>query len=190
MVVPIRFIEAKIDAPAVVEVPAGATEVEIAVRTELTNSSEHDIVLHAPNEDEEIFWHVLDEKHREVLREKPPKAGKKIPGVEEFRSVTVASGHAEHETETLVLAAKKLKAGMTYVIRAEIYGQIAETEFVAIAPPKLERLRPALKAVPKAEGGEAGGKKKPTVKKSAGKKSAGKKAAAKPKAKPAKKKPA
>lgn len=135
MVVPTRLIAADIEVPGVVEVPAGVKTVEVAVRTGLTNVSEHDVVLHAPDEDAEIFWHVLDENHREVLREvhrplaktHPPK-----PGVETFRSVTVAAGHGEHETETLVLDAPKLKNGHTYTVRAEIFGQIAEAEFVAV----------------------------------------------------------
>lgn len=170
MVVPTRRIQAKVDVPQVVEVPAGAKTVEVAVRTELTNPGEVDVVLHAPNLDEEIFWQVLDERHREVLREKPQKEGKKLKGVEEFRGLTVAGGHSEHETETLVLDAKKLKHEQTYVVRAEIWGQIAEAEFVAIHTAPMVKLRPAAKAPAKKA---AGGAKKKAAKKEGGSKKKG-----------------
>lgn len=169
MVVPIRGIDAHLDVPQVVPFEKGADEVSVAVRTGLANVTENDLVLHAPDEDQEIFWHVLDENHREVQREKPEKPGKS--DVEHFRTITIAAGHTDHETETLVLQGKKLKNGGTYTVRAEIFGQIAEAEFVAVETVPMAQLTPA----------KASGSKK--------KASASKKASAKKKA-PAKKKPA
>jgi hypothetical protein len=169
MVVPIRGIEAHVDAPQVVPFTEGAEEVEVAVRTGLTNTTENDLVLHAPDEDQEIFWHVLDENHREVQREKPEKTSKS--DVEQFRTITIAAGLSDHETETLVLNAKKLKNGGTYTVRAEIFGQIAEAEFVAVETVPLTPLQPAKQAT-------------------ASKKAGGKKKAAPRKKAPAKKKPA
>lgn len=159
MVVPTRLLQAKVDVPPVVEVPQGAKTVEVRVRTELANPGELDVVLHAPTEDETVFWHVLDERHREILREKPPKRGEKRKGVEEFRSLTVAGGHSEHETETLTLAAGKLKHGRTYVVRAEVWGQIAEAEFVAIHTAPMAALRPAAAPAKRAAAGKAAPKK-------------------------------
>lgn len=163
MVVPTRLIEASIEVPPVVEVPKGAKTVEVDVRTELKNDSEHDIVLHAPDEDQELFWHVLDERHREILREAVKRPKRELPkGVQQVRSLTIAAGHSEHETETLVLNAAKMKGGGTYTVRAEIFGQITEAEFVAIETVPLTPLRPAKKA----------GKKKAPARKPAAKKPA------------------
>jgi len=170
MVVPIRGIEAHVDVPQVVPFIKGEDEVTVAVRTGLTNNTENDFVLHAPDEDQEIFWHVLDERHREVQREKPEKPPSS--DIEHFRTITIAAGHSDHETETLVLQGKKLKNGGTYTVRAEIFGQIAEAEFVAVETVPLTPLTPAKASA---------GKKKATAAK--------KKPAAKKKA-PAKKKPA
>lgn len=172
MVVPTRLIEASIEVPPVVEVPKGAKTVEVAVRTELANVSEHDVVLHAPNQDQELFWHVLDERHREVLREAVKRPRRELPkDVQPVRSLTIAAGHSEHETEVLVLDAAKMKAGGTYTVRAEIYGQITEAEFVAIETVPLTPLKPAKRAPAK----------KAPAKEPAGKKSAAKKAATKKK---------
>jgi hypothetical protein len=162
MVVPTRLIEASIEVPAVVEVPKGAKTVEVAVRTELANTSEYDVVLHAPDEDRELFWHVLDERQREILREMVKRPGRDLPkGVQPVRSLTIAAGHSEHETETLVLSAAKMKSGGTYTVRAEIFGQIAEAEFVAIETVPLTPLRPAKKAAAKKAAAKKAAAKKP-----------------------------
>lgn len=158
MVVPTKLITPEIHVEPHVEVPKGARKVTLTVRTELRNDSEHDVVLHAPDRDAEVFWHVLDEEHRELLRERPPKADKMPKGVEAFRSLTVASGHSEHENETLEIDARDLQTGHTYTVRAEIYGQVAEAEFVAFVAPRAPRRRRA------GAGGKAA-KKTPTKKK-------------------------
>jgi hypothetical protein len=132
MTVPTKLITPRIEVPPTVEVPRGAKTVTLHVRTELQNDSDHDVVLHAPDEDAEIFWHVLDDEHREIVRERPPKSRKGRKGVETFRSLTIASGHSEHESEELELDAGKLRAGETYSVRAEIWGQVAEARFVAV----------------------------------------------------------
>jgi hypothetical protein len=136
MVVPTKLITPEIHVEPHVQVPQGAKKVSLTVRTELRNDSEHDVVLHAPDRDAEIFWHVLDEQHRELLRERPPRGDKMPKGVASFRSVTVASGHAEHDNETLEIDARELEDGHTYTVRAEIYGQIAEAEFVVFVAPE------------------------------------------------------
>ena len=152
MVVPTRLITARVDAPQIVEVPANSRCLAIDVRTELANESEHDVVLHAPDADQEIFWHVLDENHREVLRERSRKAGDGgQEGVETFRSRTIASGHSDHETATLQLDVKKLKHGHTYTVRAEVFGQIAEAEFVAVVHRPERSPRTASKRAPKSK---------------------------------------
>ena len=172
MVVPTRLIEASIEVPPVVEVPKGAKSLEVAVRTELANTSENDVVLHAPDEDRELFWQVLDERHREILREMVKRPGRDLPkGVQPVRSLTIAAGHSEHETETLLLNAAKMKSGGTYTVRAEIFGQITEAEFVAIETVPLTPLRPAKKAAKKkpAAKKKAAAKKKPPAKKASAK---------------------
>ncbi len=140
MVVPTRLIEATVHAPSIVEVPPKARTVSITMRTELYNISERDVVLHAPSGKDQYFWHVLNENHREVLRWQPYRKGggrKKKTDVHPIRSQTIAAGHSTHETETLVLKTARLKDGHTYTIRCEVWGQIAETEFIVvrIAPP-------------------------------------------------------
>ncbi len=127
------LIEAKINAPPVVEVSSRVRTVSIAVGTELRNVSEQDYVLFAPNQDSQHFWHVLDANHREVLREQPRKTNKKRKHAwHPARSQTVTLSHGVHETVTLKLDAAKLKDGQTYTIRSENWGQIAETTFVVI----------------------------------------------------------
>lgn len=143
MVVPTKLITPEIHVEPHVQVPKGARKVTLTVRTELRNDSEHDFVLHAPDLDDEVFWHVLDEQHRELLRERPPKGDKMPAGVESFRSLTVASGHSEHENETLEINARDLEDGHTYTVRAEIYGQVAEAEFVAFVAPRAAHKRRA-----------------------------------------------
>lgn len=182
MVVPLKRIQAHVDVPSVVEIPAEAETVEVAVRTELRNDTEDDIVLHSPDPDSAIFWHVLNEKHREILRD---VGSAKVPwdppeGVVPIVSLTLAGGHAEHETETLIIETKKLRSGQTYTVRAEVFGQIAEAEFVAVAQPKLEKLVPAKKppAKKKAPTKKAAAK-KPAAKKASAKKAPAKKASAK-----------
>lgn len=176
MVVPTRLIEASLEVPKVVEVPRGRKTVEVAVRTALTNVSEHDVVLHTPDLDRQLFWHVLDERHREILREMVRRPGRDLPeGATPVRSLTIAAGHGEYETEILVLNAAKMKSGGTYTVRAEIWGQVTEAEFVAIETVPLTPLQPARKPAAK----KAAPKKKAPAKKPAAKKAAPKKAAAK-----------
>jgi len=181
MVVPIpKLIVAKLDVPQTVGVLKGATTVEVPVRTELHNQGEEDVVLHVPDADSKVFWHVLDERHKEIYREKPRKPAPGSKGVLGVCSLTLAGGRSGHETEVLVLDAKKLKPGGTYTVRAEVWGQIAEAEFVAVEALPLTPLRPASAAKKAAAG-------KPAAKKPAAKKAAAKKPTAK---KPAAKKPA
>lgn len=139
------LIEAKIDAPPIVEVSSRVRTISIAVRTELRNVSEQDYVLFAPNQDSQHFWHVLDANHREVLREQPRKTPKKKKHAwHPARSQTVTLSHGVHETVTLKLDAAKLNDGQTYTIRSENWGQIAETTFVVVRPQK----RPVKKKKP------------------------------------------
>ena len=126
------LIEAKIDAPPIVEVSSRAKTVSIAVRTELRNVSEQDYVLYAPDQDSQHFWHVLDANHREVLREQLRKTVKKKHAWHPARGQTITPTHGAHETVTPKLDAAKLKDGQTYTIRSENWGQIAETTFVVI----------------------------------------------------------
>lgn len=173
MVVPIpRLIVATLDVPQTVGVLKDADTVEVPVRTELYNQGEEDVVLHVPDADSKVFWHVLDERHREIYREKPQKPQPVPKGVLPICSLTLAAGHSDHETENLVLNAKKLKPGGTYTVRAEIWGQIAEAEFVAVEALPLTPLKPA------SSGGKKAAK-KPAAKKTASKKASAKKPAAK-----------
>jgi hypothetical protein len=184
MVVPTKLITPEIHVEPHVQVPQGAKKVSLTVRTELRNDSEHDVVLHAPDRDAEIFWHVLDEQHRELLRERPPKGDKMPKGVASFRSVTVASGHAEHDNETLEIDARELEDGHTYTVRAEIYGQIAEAEFVVFVAPEPEHAGRATaggKAAKKKTTKEAKSSRK-TAKKATSSKKAAKKATSSKKA--------
>ncbi len=161
MVVPTRLIEARLHAPPLVEVPPRARTVSITVRTELRNVSEHDYVLHTPDADQRYFWHVLDEKHREVLREarRPQGGGKKKKSWDQsLRGQTIAAGHSTHDTETLVLNAARLKDGHTYTIRAEIWGQIAETEFIAVRRSPPAKKKPTRRKKPAASAKKAAGK--------------------------------
>jgi hypothetical protein len=175
MVVPMpKHILAKLDVPQTVGVLKGAATVEIPVRTELHNRSEGDVVLHVPDADSRVFWHVLDERHKEIYREKPKKPEPGPKGVLNVHSLTLAGGHSDHETETLVLDAKKLKPGGTYTVRAEIWGQIAEAEFVAVEAIPLTPLKPAKPAGGKKAAAKKTATKKPAAKKAAGKKSGGK----------------
>jgi hypothetical protein len=180
MVVPVpRLILAKLDVPQTVGVLKGADTVEVAVRTELYNRSEEDVVLHAPDAASKVFWHVLDERHREIYREKPEKPAPGPKGILGVCSLTLAAGHSEHETETLVLNAKKLKPGGTYTVRAEVWGQIAEAEFVAVQALPLTPLEPAgsggKKTASKKTAGKKASAKKPTAKKTGSKGKAKKK---------------
>ena len=149
MVVPTRLIEAAVEAPPMVEVRKRKGKVRIAVRLELRNVSEADYVVHAPDRDQEVFWHVLNERHEELLREQPRKKMRRRAGMESFRSRTISTTHSEHETEMLVIEASTLEDGHTYTVRAEFFGQICEDEFVVFfapeeepAPKKLAKRKP------------------------------------------------
>jgi hypothetical protein len=176
----IRTIQAHVDAPQVVEVPPRKKSLELAVRAELHNAGEETIVLHAPDEDREVFWHVFDENRQEIQRSMPMRKLRPAGGeVEEFRSLTLAAGLSVHRPTTLQLDAAQLEEGKTYTIRAEIWGQVAESEFVVIRtpppPPKPKKKPPAKK---KASGKKASAKKK-TAAKAAKKKGSGKASKAK-----------
>jgi hypothetical protein len=128
------LIEASVDAPHIVEISPRTKTVSIAVRTELRNVSEHDYVLYAHSEDDQHFWQMLDQNHREIWREQPRKraASRKKTDVHPVRTQTIAAGHSTHETETLIFGATKLKDGRSYTLRHEIWGQVAETSFIAV----------------------------------------------------------
>lgn len=126
-----KLIEASVDVPSVIELTGKKATLEIPVRLELANTSEHDYVLHGPAGDDQSFWHVLDEDHREVTREAVPQA--KRPRVAcdlQICSLTIAAGHKDQETTTLRLDASKLEEGKTYTVRAEHWGQVGEATFV------------------------------------------------------------
>ena len=136
MVTPTDTIRATVDAPAVVEIPAKGDTVEIAVRAELTNTTgDTTVVLHAPSGEHQAFWHVLDENHREVQRQRAAGAEGPPAGCEDFRSLSVQPGHPSHHTDVLTLAVKKLKAGKSYTVRGEIFGQVAEARFITVEAP-------------------------------------------------------
>lgn len=130
------LIEVSVDAPHIVEVSPRKKTVSIAVRTELRNVSEHDYVLYGHSEDDQHFWHILDQNHREIWREQPRKrtASRKKTDVHPVHTQTIAAGHSAHETETLCFDATKLKGGRTYTLRHEIWGQVAEASFIAVCP--------------------------------------------------------
>ena len=144
---PTTLIKALVDAPPIVEVSPRAKTVSVTVRTELRNVSDHDYVLQYRMGSETHFWHLLDQKHRELARAQPRKTriAKKKYDLHPACTKTIASGHSTHETETLKLDATKLKDGQTYTIRYEILGQIAEASFVVVRPQKA----PVKKAPPK-----------------------------------------
>lgn len=171
------LIQAEVHAPAVVEVPEGAETVEIAVRADLHNVGDNDYVLHNVGDDAH-FWHVLDENHREVLRDRTKKKrdSKKSGDVHPIRTQTIPAGLSTHTSVTLTLETKKLKDGKTYTVRSENWGQLAETTFVAVrkqasAPPK-----PKKKQAPKKT---AAAKKTTATKKTTAKKSTAKRKSAK-----------
>ncbi len=128
------LIEASVNAPHIVEVSPRTKTVSIAVRTELRNVSEHDYVLYAHSEDDQHFWQMLDQNHREIWREQPRKraASRKKTDVHPVRTQTIAAGHSTHETQTLCFGAARLKDGRSYTLRHEIWGQVAETSFIAV----------------------------------------------------------
>lgn len=194
MVLPIDAIEAEVDAPGVVEIKPGQKQVRLTIRTTLRNNSDETLVLHAPSRDHEHFWHLFDDSSRELGRERGGGKGGQDPdpSSRKFRSLTLRPGGEEHATRNIRLDAKELLARPGRItLRAEIWGQSAETEFVTVVRPA--RLRPAKKkaAAKKAAKKKAPGKKatgKRAAKKKAGKKKAGtKKAKAKKKATPKKK---
>ena len=104
------------------------------MRTKLRNVSEHDYVLHANSEDDQHFWQMFDQNHREIWREQARKraTSRKKTDVHPMRTQTIAAGHSIHETETLSFDATRLKDGRTYILRHEIWGQVAETSFIAV----------------------------------------------------------
>ena len=111
MVNPTKLIDAVIDAPHIVEVSPKDKTIKIPVRCELQNNSEHDYVLHSPNEDNQSFWHVMDEDHREIHREKGAGKGGAGSKKDDFRSLTIASGHSSHEVLVFKLKANRLRSG-------------------------------------------------------------------------------
>ncbi len=189
--VQLRTIEAEVETPPVVEVPAGAKQVEVTVRVSVSNTGEEPVVVHAESGDGRVFWHVFDANHREVQRERGRgRGGARATvkdGVHSFRTETVAPGHAEHATRALQLDARKLKPGGVYTVRAEFFGHVAESQFAVIAAPAPPSGKAAAAARPRLKRG--GGKmavarkpakktaKKTTAKKT--KKAAGKKTAKK-----------
>ncbi|MDX1545957.1 MAG: hypothetical protein R3247_03165 [Rhodothermales bacterium] len=149
------LIEAHLDVQPVVYFSDGDEHVELDVRAELRNTSDHDYVLHAATDDAH-FWHVLDENHREILRKKEyqrrqkTKAGAPLPA----RGHTLAAGHSTHESRTLSLDATKLKEGRVYTVRSELWGLVAEGTFVAVkasaeGKASLPEKKPPKKAPPK-----------------------------------------
>lgn len=155
MVVPSRMLEAKVEAPHMVEVPSGRQTVLIDVRTEITNVSDFDYVVHAPTKKHEHFWQILDENNREIARGKaadPGGAGKSA-GTEDFFSETIAAGLSIHDSHRVELPTQRLKDGRTYIIRSEVFGQSAEAEFVAVRPqrsaPKKKPKKTAKSAIKK-----------------------------------------
>jgi hypothetical protein len=127
-----KMIEAQVDAPAVVHIPASET-VEIDVLCRLHNAAEHDWVVGASHPDDVHNWHVLDENHREVMR--PPLTKLQKPGKGDphpYVSQAVGAGRSLNVPQTLTLSTKRLKPGKTYTIRYEFWGEIAEATFVAV----------------------------------------------------------
>lgn len=133
------LIEAVVDTPHIVEISPRAKTVTLIVRTELRNVSEHDYVLHGSLHDDEHFWHLLDQKHREIAREKGrrTKGSAKKSKLHPAEGLTIAAGHSAHETEKLKFDAAKLKSGQVYTVRSEIWGQIAEATFTVVRPEKV-----------------------------------------------------
>lgn len=149
------LIEAYLDVQPVVYVSDEDEHVEIDVRAELRNTSEHDYVLHAATDDAH-FWHVLDDNHREVLRKKDYRRRQKTQEGERHpaRGHTLAAGHSAHETETLTLDPTKLKDGRVYTVRSELWGLVAEGTFAVVRAPAERRAsmpekKPLKKAPPK-----------------------------------------
>ncbi len=166
MVVPSRMLEAKIEAPPMVEVSGDRKTVSIDVRAEITNVSDSDYVVHAPGAEHQHFWHVLDENNREIAR--GGAIGAQAADSRQFLGKTIAAGLSAHDSHRLVLPTQRLKDGKTYTLRSEIFGQIAQTEFVVVRPERAAK--------------KAAGKKK-AVKKAIKKKIARKKAARRAKGK-------
>ncbi len=180
MVVRSRMLQAKLDAPQMVEVPRGRKTVSIDVRAEITNVSDSDYVVHAPSRKHEHFWHLLDEKNREVAR--GTTGGAKGDDSGQFRGQTIAAGLSIHDSHRVQLPAQKLKDGKTYTLRSEFYGQMAEVDFVAVSPAKRAPGKGKKKAAKKA-GAKKAAKAARTVAKKVEKKVAKKKAAKKAKKK-------
>ena len=164
MAVPTRMIQAKVEIPQMVLIRAGAKKVRIPVRLDLHNVSDFDYVLHSADARSEVFWHVVNENHEEVMKAWPNK-GRGFAGMENFRSRTVAAGLTDHSTETLVLKASDLESGCTYTLQAEIFGQACQQDFVVVmSPPKAPAAR-------KRTAKKAAARKKPAKKRAARKKS-------------------
>jgi hypothetical protein len=140
-----KMIEARLDAPAVVHIPAEET-VQVDVLCRLHNAAEHDWVVGASHPDDVHNWHVLGENHREVMRPppiKPEKPGKDDP--HPYVSQAVGAGRSLNVPQTLTLSTQRLKPGKTYTIRYEFWGEIAEATFVAVPshepPPVVKKKR-------------------------------------------------
>lgn len=143
---PIEAIEARIDAPDVVEIKPGQKTVRLVIRTTLLNTSDETFVLHSPSRDHEHFWHVFDEDGREIDRERGRgKGGEKPPDKPlKFRSLTLAPGQECHETRKVRIDAASLLEGPSRcLLRGEIWGQSAEAEFHTVVRPA--KLTPAKK---------------------------------------------
>ena len=132
MVNPTKLIEAVLDVPDIVEISPNDPAVKLTVQYELANHSKHDYMLHAPNMASQQFWHVMDRHHREIYREQGPGNG----GGDSVRSMTIAAGHSSHEALEFKLDTKRLRAGQTYTIRGESWGQICEAAFTVVEKAK------------------------------------------------------
>lgn len=130
--IPTDLLRAEVEAPQVVHVSPKTKTVTLDVRVSLHNTSDEDYVVHTESQNKVLFWHVLDDNQREVLREEQPRGRRPTPTIDELHTRLIPSGFSVHDTATLKLNASKLKDGQTYTIRSNHWGQQAETTFVAI----------------------------------------------------------
>lgn len=113
-------LEAELSVPDHVLIPSRARAVKVEVLATLRNHDEVARAVHVTNSGDVHFWHLLDDRHKEVQR---APAAAKVKDLESARTETIAGGQVFAEPRTVALDATKLKDGRCYTLRYVLWGE-------------------------------------------------------------------
>lgn len=153
-------IEAEVSIPDILHLPPGnKSSVAVDVLARLHNRGDEDYLVGTSDPSDVHEWHVLNENHREVMRPKASAKPKGTKDVHPHSSELVPAGHSHSCPATLVLDAKKLKAGKRYTLRYVYHGYVAEADFAVVegkaTAPARRRATPKKKPAGKSPGRRA-----------------------------------